>query len=48
MAENLTFIVLHHYMDGVMSMWIILMICLVSSYIVALLYFQIYHGLTKK
>lgn len=48
LVHSLTFIVLHHYMDGVMSMWIILMICLVSSYIVALLYFLIYHGLTKK
>lgn len=48
LVHSLTFIVVHHYMDGVMSMWIILMICLVSSYIVALLYFLIYHGLTKK
>lgn len=48
LVHSLIFIVLHHYMDGEMSMWIILMICLVSSYIVALLYFLIYHGLTKK
>ena len=38
MAENLTFIVLHHYMDGVMSMWMVLAICLLASYTMAFVF----------
>lgn len=48
LVHSLTFIVVHHYMDGVMPMWIILMICLIGSYGVAWLYYKLYHRLTKK
>ena len=48
LVHSLTFIVVHHYMDGVLPMWIILMICLIGSYGVAWLYYKLYHGLTKK
>lgn len=47
LVHSLTFIVVHHFMDGVMPMWIILIICLIGSYGVAWLYNKLYHGLTK-
>ena len=48
LVHSLTFIVVHHFMDGMMPMWIILMICLIGSYGVAWLYYMQYHRLTKK
>lgn len=47
LVHSLTFIVVHHYVDGIMPIWIILMICLIGSYGVAWLYYKLYHGLTK-
>ena len=49
LVHSLTFIVVHHFVDGdgVLPMWIILMICLIGSYGVAWLYYKLYHGLTK-
>ena len=40
MAENLTFIVLHHYMDGVMPMSIVHAVCLSASYVIAFVFFK--------
>lgn len=48
LVHSLTFIVVHHYIDGVLPMWIILLICLIGSYGVAWLYYKLYHRLTKK
>lgn len=48
LVHSLTFIVVHHFIDGVMPIWIILIICLIGSYCVAWLYYKLYHGLTKK
>ena len=38
LVHSLTFIVLHHYMDGVMSMWMVLAICLLASYTMAFVF----------
>lgn len=48
LVHSLTFIVVPPFIDGVLPMWIILMICLIGSYGVAWLYYKLYHGLTKK
>ena len=48
LVHSLTFIVLHHCMDGIMPIWMILMICLIGSYGVAWLFYKLYHGLAKK
>ena len=48
LVHSLTFIVLHHCMDGIILIWMILMICLIGSYGVAWLFYKLYHGLAKK
>lgn len=35
LVHSLTFMVLHHFLDGLIPMWIVLTICLVGSYAVA-------------
>ena len=38
LVHSLTFIVVHHYMDGVMPMWMMLAVCLFASYFIAIGY----------
>lgn len=35
LVHSLTFIVVHHYVDGMVPVWIVLVICLLTSYAVA-------------
>lgn len=42
LVHSLTFIVVHHFVDGIMQMWMVLAICLLTSYAVALLFFRLY------
>ena len=41
LVHSLTFIVVHHYMDGVMPMWMVLVMCLLASYAVAFAFSKI-------
>ena len=47
LVHSLTFIVVHHYVDGMMPMWMVLVVCIAGSYIVAWLYNQMYYGINK-
>ena len=38
LVHSLTFIVVHHFMDGVMPIWIVLAICLLASYTMAFVF----------
>ena len=42
LVHSLTFIVVHHFVDGIMQMWMVLAICLLTSYAVALLFSRLY------
>lgn len=35
LVHSLTFIVVHHFVDGIMPMWLVLAVCLMTSYAVA-------------
>ena len=48
MAENLTFIVLHHYMDGVMPMSIVHAVCFSASYVIAFVFSKLLIVLYEK
>lgn len=38
LVHSLTFIVVHHYMDGIMPMWMVLLMCLPASYAMAFVF----------
>lgn len=38
LVHNLTFVVVHHYADGMMPMWMVLAVCLLVSYLIAIGY----------
>lgn len=43
LVHSLTFMMLHHFLNGLMPMWIVLTGCLLASYVVAFLYSKIYN-----
>lgn len=45
LVHSLTFLVLHHFLDGLMPMWIVLTGCLLASYAIAFLYSNIYNSM---
>lgn len=45
LVHSLTFQMLHHFLDGLMPMWIVLTGCLLASYAVAFLYSKIYNSM---
>lgn len=45
LVHSLTFIVVHHYVDGMMPMLMVLEVCIAGSYIVAWLYNQMYYSI---
>lgn len=45
LVHSLTFLVLHHFLDGLMPMWTVLTGCLLASYAVAFLYSKMYNSM---
>ena len=45
LVHSLTFIWVHHFVDGMMPMWMVLVVCIAGSYIVAWLYNQMYYAI---
>ena len=46
LVHSLTFIVVHHFVNGMMPMWMVLAVCLLTSYAVALFFSRLYKKLS--
>lgn len=47
LVHSLTFIVVHHFVNGMMPMWMVLAVCLSASYAMAFIFSRLYNKLIR-